>query len=224
MCSSDLSKGTTNVTLTVTDDKGASDSCTAVVTVVDAEAPVITCPAPQTLECTGPGGATATFSATATDNCGFASTSCPASGSTFPLGTTATSCSATDDSNNTSGCTSTVTVVDTTKPVVSCVESVNPSGKNVPKASNTNQDGFYKVSGSDICSTPTIKIGSYVLASGETIKITQTPGKTGVSFVNTMGPAAIRHFQVGPGDAVITATDGAGLTTSVTCYVPPPPK
>jgi len=295
------SKGTTNVTLTVTDDKGASDSCTAVVTVVDAEAPTITCPAPQTAECTGSSSATATFSASASDNCGFASTSCPASGNSFPLGTTPVSCSATDSSGNsnscgssvtvvdttppsiscpapitaectspagapvtpglatasdicagvtvvgpaagtypigsilvsytatdgvglTSSCSATIQVVDTTKPVVSCVESVNPSGKNVPKASNTNQDGFYKVSGSDICSTPTIKIGSYVLASGETIKITQTPGKSGVSFVNTMGPAAIRHFQVGPGDATITATDGSGNSSSVTCLVPPPPK
>src|SRR3989338_7812390 len=218
-------KGTTNpVTLTVTDDKGASDSCTAVVTVVDAEAPVITCPAPQTLECTGSSSATATFNASASDNCGFASTSCPASGSAFPLGTTATSCSATDGSGNTASCGSSVTVVDTTAPTVSCVESVNPSGKNVPKASNINQDGFYKVGASDICTTPVIKLGSFVLANGETIKITQTPGKSGVSFVNTMGPAAIRHFQVGPGDATITAIDGSGNQTSVTCLVPPPPK
>jgi hypothetical protein len=33
--------GTTNVTLTVTDDKGASDTCDATVTVVDQEAPTI---------------------------------------------------------------------------------------------------------------------------------------------------------------------------------------
>jgi choice-of-anchor C domain-containing protein len=217
-------KGTTNVTLTVTDDKGASDFCTATVTVVDAEPPTITCPAPQVVECTGAGSAVASFSATATDNCGFASTSCPASGSSFPLGTTPVSCSASDDSNNSSSCSSSVTVVDTTAPTVSCVESVNPSGKNVPKASNTNQDGFYKVSASDICTTPVIKIGGFTLANGETIKITQTPGKSGVSYVNTMGPAAIRHFQVGPGDAVITATDGSGNSSSVTCLVPPPPK
>jgi len=67
-------------------------------------------------------------------------------------------------------------------------------------------------------------VGSFVLANGETIKITQTPGKSGVTFVNTMGPAAIKHFQVGPGDAVLTATDGSGNSSSVTCLVPPPPK
>jgi hypothetical protein len=218
-------KGTTNVTLTVTDNQGASDSCTATVTVLDREPPALTCSAPQVVECTGSGSAVATYSATATDNCGFASTSCvPPSGSSFPLGTTAVTCNAVDDSKNSSSCSSSVTVVDTTKPVVSCVESVNPSGKNVPKASNTNEDGFYKVSASDICTTPVIKIGSFTLASGETIKITQTPGKSGVRLVNTMGKPAIKHFQVGPNDAVITATDGSGNQASVTCFVPPPPK
>lgn len=216
-------KGTTNVTLTVTDNQGASDSCTATVTVLDREPPALTCPAPQTVECTGSGSAVATYSATATDNCGFASTSCvPPSGSSFPLGTTAVTCSAVDDSKNSSSCSSSVTVVDTTKPVVSCVEGVNPSDKNVPKARN--EDGFYKVSASDICTPPVIKIGSFTLASGETIKITQTPGKSGVRLVNTMGKPAIKHFQVGPNDAVITATDGSGNQASVTCLVPPPPK
>ncbi|MBI2985836.1 MAG: DUF642 domain-containing protein [Deltaproteobacteria bacterium] len=217
--------GPTTVTFQATDDDGASSSCRATVTVVDREPPGIFCPAAQVVECTGNGSANVTVgSATATDNCSVASTSCTLGSGSYPVGTTSGTCTATDGSGNTSSCGTTVTVQDTTPPTVSCVESVNPSGKNVPKASNTNQDGFYKVSGSDICSAPTIKIGSYVLASGETIKITQTPGKSGVTFVNTMGPAAIRHFQVGPGDAVITATDGSGNSSSVTCLVPPPPK
>jgi hypothetical protein len=217
------SKGTTNVTLTVTDDQGSSDSCTAIVTVVDKEPPALTCPAPQTVECTGSGSGVATYSATATDNCGIASLGCvPPSGSSFPLGTTAVICNATDASGNLSSCSSSVTVVDSIAPTVMCVQSVNPSDKNVPKASN--EDGFYKVSASDICTTPVIKISSFTLVSGETIKITQTPGKSGVSLVGTLGKLAIKHFQVGPNDAVITATDGSGNQASVTCLVPPPPK
>jgi hypothetical protein len=217
--------GGTLTSLTVTDNKGAQDSCSAIVTVVDRTPPGITCPAPQTVECTGGGSATASFSASATDNCSVGATSCgPGSGSSFPLGTTAISCSATDGSGNSNSCGSSVTVVDTTPPTVSCVESHNPSTKNVPKASKTNQDGFYKVAGGDSCTVPTIKIGNYALADGETIKITQTPGKSGVTLVNTMGQAEIKHFQVGPGDAVITATDASGNTTSATCLVPPPPK
>ena len=109
-------------------------------------------------------------------------------------------------------------------PTVSCVESVNPSGKNVPKARNVNEDGFYRITGADACASPPIAIGGHTLARGETIKITQARGKSGVRLVNTMGPLQIKHFQVGPGDAMITADDGNGNVTSATCLVPPPPK
>ncbi|WP_371321789.1 HYR domain-containing protein, partial [Vibrio parahaemolyticus] len=46
------------------------------------------------------------------DNCGVVTsiTSVPASGSTFPLGTTTVNCSATDNHGNTSTCSFTVTV------------------------------------------------------------------------------------------------------------------
>jgi hypothetical protein len=294
--------GSTQVTLTVTDSSNASASCNATVAVIDQTAPAISCPAPQTVECTGSSSAPATFSATATDNCGAATTACtPASGSAFPLGSTTVSCTAKDTSGNTNSCATTVKVVDTTKPtitcpvpvvaectspngatvipgtatasdicssvtvtgpatgvypigttpvsytatdtsgnsnscaaaiqvvdttkpMVACVESVNPSGNNIPRAQKTNEDGFYQVSAGDTCSTPTITLGGYALTNGETIKITQTPGKSEVRLVNIMGPLQIRHFQVGSGDAVITAMDGSGNTASVTCLVPPPPK
>jgi hypothetical protein len=118
-----------------------------------------------------------------------------------------------------------VKVVDTTAPVVACEESFNPSGKNVPPAHNTNPDGFYVVGATDVCSTSnTIKIGDFTLANGETIKITQSPGFSGVTLVNTMGPANIKHFRVGPGDAVITVTDSNGNVGTAMCLVPPPPK
>ena len=216
--------GTTTVTLTVTDNHGASSTCTGTVTVVDTEPPKITCSAPVTVECAGNQSASATFSATASDNCGAAVVTCPGSGGTFPLGTTTVTCTATDIAHNTSSCNTTVTVVDTTPPVVTCVQSVNPSGSNIPTAHKTNEDGFYKVSASDVCSAAQITFGGIALADGETIKITQSPGKSGVTVVNTMGPLAIKHFQVGPGDATITATDSVGNTATVTCLVPSPPK
>ena len=160
------SLGTTDVTLTVTDDSDASDSCTAVVTVVDTEFPAISCPAPQTVECTADGAADVTVgSPTATDNCSVAAASCTASSGSFPLGTTPFSCEATDGSTNSASCNSSVTVVDTTNPTLSCVESHNPSGKNVPKASKVNEDGFYQVSAGDNCTPPEMKLGSFTLAS-----------------------------------------------------------
>jgi hypothetical protein len=93
-----------------------------------------------------------------------------------------------------------------------------------PTAHDTNEDGFYTVSASDVCSTAKITFGGIALADGETIEITQSPGQSGVTLVNTMGPLAIKHFRVGPGDATITATDSVGNTATVTCLVPPPPK
>lgn len=218
--------GATGVTLKVTDNIGKSAQCTASVIVVDLEKPAIACSADQVIECTGPTGANATVGATATDNCALAGapTCVPPSGN-FPLGSTTVTCSVSDQSGNSSSCQSTVKVVDTTAPVVTCVESFNPSGKRIPPAHNTNPDGFYKVGATDVCSTAnTIKIGSFILTNGETIKITQSPGQSGVELVNTMGPAQIKHFRVGPGDAVITVTDSNGNVGSVTCLVPPPPK
>jgi hypothetical protein len=226
------SLGDTGVTLTATDPGGLSDSCTATVTVVDQEAPVISCPAAQTIECTSPDGAHATVKATATDNCSVGQVGCSPGSETFPIGTTPVSCTATDGSGNTSSCTTSVTVVDTTPPTVTCVQSVNPSGKNVPAAgdnpkSGQNPDGFYQVGATDVCtlaSAVTITLGSVTLGQGETIKITQSPGQSGVTLVNEMGQLAIKHFRVGPGDAVITATDAAGNVATVSCLVPPPPK
>jgi hypothetical protein len=59
--------GETMVTLTVEDDQGATDTCTATVTVVDVTAPVIECNAPPTIT---PPDAPISFTATAVDNCG----------------------------------------------------------------------------------------------------------------------------------------------------------
>jgi len=204
-------KGTRSVTLTATDSHGAADSCAATVTVMDQEAPSITCPAPQIVECTGPGGATATYSAGAGDNCGVASTNCPASGSTFPLGTTSVSCSATDGSGNSNSCNSSVTVRDTTAPKVSCVK------ENLKR-------GLFRVSARDICSAYTITLGGNVLGDGEISKITSA-ARPGIRLVgrddddDDRGPS-IRRFRVGPGEAVITATDAAGNIGSVACPVP----
>ena len=80
--------------------------------------PAVTVPANLALEATGPGGAVATFVAAATDaEDGSPETICaPASGSTFAIGTTPVTCTATDGGGLSASASFTVTVADTAKP------------------------------------------------------------------------------------------------------------
>jgi hypothetical protein len=102
--------GNTEVTLTVSDGM-LSSQCSATVTVTDGQAPTITCPADQTATATSSNGAVVNFTPSATDNCSTLMTSCSSvSGSTFPLGTTPVTCTATDGTGLQSSCRFTVTV------------------------------------------------------------------------------------------------------------------
>ena len=97
-------------------------------TVQDTTPPVLTVPGPITIEATGPGGAVVTYSGvSATDTVsGNLTPSCsPASGSTFPVGTTTVNCTATDGSGNSTSRSFTVTVRDTTPPTLTLL-GANP--------------------------------------------------------------------------------------------------
>ncbi|MDE0739763.1 MAG: choice-of-anchor D domain-containing protein [Planctomycetota bacterium] len=104
--------GSTEVTVTVTDDLGNADSCAAMITVEDRTPPQITCPAAVSVECTELAGATVDFAAAATDSCDTSPmvTAEPASGSLFPVGTTTVTVTAVDSAGNTESCTFDVTV------------------------------------------------------------------------------------------------------------------
>jgi hypothetical protein len=115
--------GLTTVTCSATDDaNNTSDSQSFTISVVDTTAPAISdTPGNQTLEATGPGGAAASWAPpTASDLVdGSVDVDCdPASGTTFPLGTTTVTCSATDAANNPSSVSFTITVQDTTPPTI----------------------------------------------------------------------------------------------------------
>jgi len=105
---------------------GTNTSTAALLVVRDTVAPVVTCPANITAECTGPTGTHVTFSASALDNKdGSVSPICsPASGAAFGLGTTPVTCSATDAAGNTGMCSFSVTVQDTTAPSVTCPANI----------------------------------------------------------------------------------------------------
>ncbi len=127
--------GTTTVTCTATDAAGNTASGSFTVTVGDTTAPTLTLPPNLTREATGPSGAPVTFTATAVDavSGAVAVTCTPASGSTFPLGTTTVTCTATDAAGNTAAGSFTVTVGDTTAPILTLPpnltrEATGPSG------------------------------------------------------------------------------------------------
>ena len=111
--------GTTTVIATALNARGY-DSCSFRVTVRDVQPPAITCPANITLpNAPGQCGAIATFSVTATDNCGSPTvTTQPASGTFFQVGTTTVTARATDANGNTASCSFTVRVNDVEPPVI----------------------------------------------------------------------------------------------------------
>ena len=116
--------GQTLVTCTATDSMGITDICTFTITVDDNEDPVLDgCPDNIALN-NDPGLCSAVADwtdPTATDNCPGVLVSCsPPSGSTFPVGVTTVTCTATDAAGNTDVCTFTVTVTDVEDPVATC--------------------------------------------------------------------------------------------------------
>jgi hypothetical protein len=121
-------KGTTTVIWTATDAYSHVSTCSQTVTVVDAELPVIACPANVTVNtnagvCTAAATSFALGTATATDNCTTVTVTNNAP-ITYPLGVTNVTWTATDGSSNTAVCTQTVTVVDNQAPILTCPTSL----------------------------------------------------------------------------------------------------
>jgi MYXO-CTERM domain-containing protein len=155
--------GATAVTVTATDVAGNSATCTFQVTVRDTIAPTVSCPANLTVEATSASGAPVTYpAATASDTVSTPTlTYSKASGSTFPLGATAVTVTATDASSNSATCTFQVTVRDTTAPTLACpadvlAEATSTSGAPV---------SYPPATASDAVSTPTL---TYSWAAGST--------------------------------------------------------
>ncbi|TBW25792.1 HYR domain-containing protein, partial [Gramella sp. KN1008] len=112
---SEFPVGETTVTYTVTDTSGNTASSSFTVTVIDNEAPAISCP--ENIEMTVENGTTSVVieyaAITTTDNCEgttVALTEGLASGEEFPIGTTTVTYTATDAAGNSTSCTFTVTI------------------------------------------------------------------------------------------------------------------
>ena len=120
--------GTTQVTCTATDAAQNQSSCQFDITVNGGPAPTITCPANITASA-APDACSGTLrytTPTASTTCGPASVVCaPASGSTFPVGQTMVTCTATTAGGASSQCSFTVTVNDTQPPSITCPADIS---------------------------------------------------------------------------------------------------
>ena len=214
----------TTVTCTATDDSGNSAQASFTVTVQDTTPPSLKVPGAISSEATGPGGAVVTFSASATDLVDpTPSVACaPPSGSTFAIAVTSVSCTATDDSGNTSAPgTFTITVRDTTGPDVTVPgdiveEATGPNGATVSFSASAVDivDGGVDAR----CSPPsghTFSVGSTPV----TCTATDTRGNSGQgTFTVTVTDTKPPVFSAVPTGVVSEADSRSGSRVT---YVPP---
>jgi hypothetical protein len=168
----------------------------------------LSCPGNMTVgNDAGQCSAVVNFTATGAESCS------PASGSSFPVGTTTVTCTAGSET-----CSFTVTVEDREAPVVTVRAGANPGGKT--KAKNGENNGFYQLLATDNCDTaPKIYIkdsaSSFVAgpySSGVDIKLNPNSGSNNV---NKGGNGLAAHILIA-GDAQIYATDSSGnVSTAV---------
>ncbi|NEN23161.1 HYR domain-containing protein [Cryomorpha ignava] len=118
-------EGETTITYEITDLAGNSATCSFTVTVVDEEAPEVTCPADILVNI--PDGDCAAVVAygvpVATDNCALSDLSLTAglaSGESFPAGINTVTFTATDAAGNTTSCSFTVSIIEAVPPTITC--------------------------------------------------------------------------------------------------------
>jgi len=221
---SNFAVGSTTVHCSSTDAHGntGTSTFTVTVTLVDTTPPVVTVPANMTVEATGSGGAAVTFTATATDNIdGTDPVTCaPASGSTFPIATTTVTCHATDAHGNTGSASFTVTVRDTTPPVVTVpanmtVEATGPSGATVTFTASATDI----VDGTDTVTCAPASGSVFALGTATvTCNATDHAGNhaTAKSFTVTVTDTTPPTLQGVPSDLTVEANGSSGSTVNYT--------
>jgi large repetitive protein len=210
--------GPTTVTCTASDAAGNTASDTFTVLVQDTTDPVVGIIVSSPVEATGPGGAPVPFWVSVADDSATASLdSCsPASGETFPIGSTTISCTASDASSNTGGDTATVVVQDTTDPTVVVPsnivsEATGPSGATVSYPAATYSDAVGVVSSG--CS-PATNTSFSIGANTVTCSATDNAGNTGSdSFLITVEDTT-DPVVVAPSNMVREATSSAGAVVT----------
>jgi LPXTG-motif cell wall-anchored protein len=187
--------GVTVVSCMATDATGNKATGTFTVTVNDMGAPALTLPDDLHREATGRSGAVVGYTATALDSIDgpITPTCAPASGSTFAVGTTVVHCAATDASNNVARGQFSVTVTDSTGPVL-----VHPDHVTAEAAGVRGAPVHFDVTATDAVD------GSVAVACAPTPGSLFPRGDTEVACTaaDTAGNVSSAHFTVSVLDTV----------------------
>ena len=222
---SDFAYGDTTVNCSATDPSDLSVATGSfTVTVVDTTAPSLSLPSPIHVEVVGLASAPVTYTATQNDAGTVSGANCsPASGSTFPNGTTTVTCTATDSHGNTSSGSFTVNVSDTTPPTITVpspiTENVDGSASRVVTFSTSLSEA-----GTVSCSPPSGSTFAYgattVTCNGSDVAgNAAAPASFTVTIVDNTPPTItvpapitvnINDATSAPVTYTATATDGTG--------------
>jgi len=215
--------GTTTVTYAVNDAAGNGPvTCSFTVTVVDSEAPQITCPGNITVNNTvGSCGALVNYSApVGTDNCAGAVTTLTAgmaSGSTFPVGTTTVTYAVNDAAGNGPvSCSFTVTVVDNEAPQIICpgnIAQCNPVATWVAPVGTDNCGGPITTQTQGGASGSSFSVGVTTVEYTVTDAVNNT---TTCSFTVEIYPQDDPSFAFSLGTYCLTGSDPIPVVTGVT--------
>ncbi|HLB17589.1 MAG TPA: HYR domain-containing protein, partial [Gaiellaceae bacterium] len=197
------------------------------VTVQDTTPPALTLPGNQNVETENPSGKAVTYSVTASDIVsGSIAPSCNhSSGDTFPIGTTAVHCTATDAHSNTSSgaFNVTVTLVDHTPPVLSgyankSVEANGPAGSVVNYPTPTAVDALDGPIGAVTCtplSGSTFPLGTTAVHCSAT----DSHGNVGQATFNVTVRDTTPPNLIVPAARSIYATTPTGIPNTVSSVV-----
>lgn len=198
------------------------------VTVIDSTAPELDLPSDITIVTANPSGEVVTFTATAFDIVdGSLAVSCtPPSGTTFPIGTTTVTCTATDSRDNPGSGVFSVTVATSPPPPGNpniVAEATGPDGARVVFDTGEEEDGDGRP-GSGGCSP----VPGSTFPLGDTL-VTCPSGNFTISVVDTTPPEltlpeTIVTVATGPSGAAVTysatATDLVDGSVAVSCSPP----
>jgi hypothetical protein len=193
-----FNQGVTNVTYLISDAAGNTVSCNFSITVIDNEAPVISCSNITQPADAGMCSAVVALGVTVTDNCTASPTLTGvrsdglAINAPFPVGTTTVTWNATDAAGNVAAtCTQTVTITDDQAPAIAGLPA-NISVNNTPG-----------------------QCGAVVSWTAPTA----TDNCPGATIAQTAGPAGGSQFPVGTTTVTYTATDASGNTSTASFTV-----